>query len=93
MTTKKISKKELSKMIADAISSVAIKPEQLEAMTQAKGASTPQAVIVSFSKYEDNDMITLKRGDNGRPFSFGKAKAAMILEALEQIRAFVSSTK
>ena len=93
MTTKKISKKELSKMIADAISSGAIKPEQLEAVTQVKGASTPQAVIVSYSKYEDNDMITLKRGDNGRPFSFGKAKATMILEALEQIKAFASSTK
>lgn len=93
MTTKKISKKELSKMIADAISSGAIKPEQLESMTKVKGASTPQAVVVSFSQYEDNDMITLKRGDNGRPFSFGKAKAAMILEALEQIKAFASSTK
>lgn len=93
MTTKKISKKELSKMIAEAISSGAIKPDQLEAMTQVKGASTPQAVVVSFSQYEEKDMITLKRGDNGRPFSFGKAKASMILEALDQIKAFASSTK
>ena len=92
MATKKASQKELQKLIAQAIKDGTVTVEQLEAVTKVK-ASAPQALVVSFSEYEGNPLIVLKRGENGRPFSFGIEKAKMIVEAIKSIESFINDPK
>ena len=93
MSTKKASQKELQKLIAQAIKDGTVTVEQLEAVTKVKASSPQQQLVVSFSEYEGNPLIVLKRGDNGRPFSFGLEKAKMIVEAIKSIESFINEPK
>jgi hypothetical protein len=46
-------------------------------------------MIVEYGEYKGNKMITLKRNEEDKfPFSFGKAKAKLILEHFEDIKKF-----
>lgn len=45
--------------------------------------------VVEYGEYKGNKTIILKRDENDRyPFSFGKAKARLIVENLEAIKKF-----
>jgi len=45
--------------------------------------------VVEYSEYKGNKIIILKRDENDRyPFSFGKAKARLIVENFEAIKKF-----
>lgn len=45
--------------------------------------------VVEQSEYKGNKIIILKRDENDRyPFSFGKAKARLIVENFEAIKKF-----
>jgi hypothetical protein len=45
--------------------------------------------IVEFSEFKGNRIITLKRNEEDRyPFSFGKAKAKIIVENFDEIKKF-----
>ncbi|MBD3209915.1 hypothetical protein GF318_00885 [Candidatus Micrarchaeota archaeon] len=45
--------------------------------------------MVEFSEYKGNKIIILKRDENDRyPFSFGKAKARLIVENFDEIKKF-----
>ncbi|MBI2079671.1 hypothetical protein HYT84_02820 [Candidatus Micrarchaeota archaeon] len=45
--------------------------------------------IVEFGEFKGNKMITMKRDENDKyPFSFGKAKAKLIVENFEEIKKF-----
>ena len=46
-------------------------------------------VLVEYGEYKGNELIILKRDENDKyPFRFGKNKARMILEALDEIKKF-----
>ncbi|MBN1792432.1 hypothetical protein JW826_01995 [Candidatus Woesearchaeota archaeon] len=46
-------------------------------------------MAVEYGEFKGNKMIILKRGDDERfPFSFGKNKAKMIVENIEEIKKF-----
>jgi len=45
--------------------------------------------VVEYSEYKGNKVLILKRDENDRyPFSFGKAKARLIVENYEAIKKF-----
>lgn len=45
--------------------------------------------VVEYSEYKGNKIVILKRDENDRyPFSFGKAKARLIVENFEAIKKF-----
>ena len=45
--------------------------------------------VVEYSEYKGNKIIILKRDENDRyPFSFGKAKARLIVENFESVKKF-----
>jgi hypothetical protein len=57
-----------------------------------KGAS--DVTQVTYGEYEGTKTMSLLKGESSyvnRPFSFGKKKAQMIVEAYEQIKAFAES--
>ncbi len=46
--------------------------------------------IVEYQEFKGNKIISLKRDENDKyPFSFGKGKAKLIVENLEEIKKFV----
>jgi len=46
-------------------------------------------MVVEYSEFKGNKIITLKRSEDDKyPFSFGKGKAKMIMENLDDIKAF-----
>jgi len=46
-------------------------------------------MAVEYSEFKGNKIITLKRSEEDKyPFSFGKGKAKLIMENLEEIKAF-----
>lgn len=46
-------------------------------------------MVVEFTEFKGNKVITLKRDENDRfPFSFGKAKAKLIIQHIEEIKKF-----
>jgi len=46
-------------------------------------------MVVEQGEYKGNKMITLKRDDDDKyPFSFGKAKAKLIVENFEEVKKF-----
>ena len=46
-------------------------------------------MVVEFGEFKGNKVITLKRDENDTyPFSFGKGKARLIVENLEEIKKF-----
>lgn len=46
-------------------------------------------MVVEYSEFKGNKIITLKRSDDDKyPFSFGKGKAKLIIENFEDIKAF-----
>jgi hypothetical protein len=56
-----------------------------------KGA---KLMIVERSEYKGKPILVLKRSEDEKfPFSFGLAKAKMILESLEEIRKFVAENE
>lgn len=77
--------------VADALAGL---PQDVRNMVMAamagakKEEKQPEKVIVETGFYKDARTITLQRG-KGKPFTFGSYKAAMILEAIDQIRDFV----
>jgi len=47
--------------------------------------------MVSYERYKGNNIICLTRNETDRyPFSFGYGKAKLILQHLDEIRAFVA---
>jgi hypothetical protein len=51
-------------------------------------------MIVERSEYKGKPILVLKRSEDEKfPFSFGLAKARMILESLEEIRKFVADNE
>jgi hypothetical protein len=47
--------------------------------------------VVSESEFKGNAMIVLKRSEDDRfPFQFGLSKAKLMLESVEEIRAWVA---
>jgi hypothetical protein len=47
--------------------------------------------VVSYSEFKGNAMIVLKRSEEDRfPFQFGLSKAKLMLEAADEIRAWVA---
>jgi len=51
-------------------------------------------MIVERSEYKGKPILVLKRSEDEKfPFSFGLAKAKMILESLEEIRKFVAENE
>ncbi len=50
--------------------------------------------IIETSEYKGNPMIVLKRDQDDRyPFQFGLSKAKLMLEAVEEIRAWVEKNE
>ena len=50
--------------------------------------------IIEESEYKGNPMIVLKRNaDDPYPFQFGLGKAKLLLEAVEEIKAWVAKTE
>jgi hypothetical protein len=50
--------------------------------------------VVTESEFKGNAMIVLKRSEDDRfPFQFGLSKAKLMLEAVEEIRAWVAKTE
>jgi len=48
-------------------------------------------VIIERSEFKGKPMLVIKRDENDKyPFSFGMAKAKLILENLEEIKKFVA---
>jgi hypothetical protein len=48
-------------------------------------------MIIERSEYKGRPMIVLKRSEDEKfPFSFGMAKAKMILESIDEIKKFVA---
>lgn len=46
-------------------------------------------MVAEFGEFKGNKVITLKRDENDRyPFTFGKAKARLIVEHFEEIKRF-----
>ncbi|UCD20546.1 MAG: hypothetical protein JSW08_02080 [archaeon] len=46
-------------------------------------------MTIEFKEFKGNKIIVLKRDDNDQyPFSFGKAKAKLIIENYEEIKKF-----
>jgi len=46
-------------------------------------------MVVEYGEFKGNKVITLKRDENDTyPFSFGKGKARLIVENLEEIKKF-----
>jgi hypothetical protein len=46
-------------------------------------------MAVEFSEFKGNKIIKLKKDDNDQfPFSFGKGKARLIVENIEEIKKF-----
>lgn len=46
-------------------------------------------MVVEYSEYKGNKLIVLKRSDEDQyPFSFGKAKARLIVENFDVIKKF-----
>jgi len=46
-------------------------------------------MIVEYGEFKGNKILTMKKDENDRyPFSFGKAKAKMIVENFEAIKKF-----
>ncbi len=51
-------------------------------------------MIAERSEYKGNPMLVLKRSEDEKfPFSFGLAKAKMILDNLEEIKKFVAENE
>jgi hypothetical protein len=51
-------------------------------------------MIVERSEYKGKPVLVLKRSEDEKfPFSFGLAKARMVLESLEEIRKFVADNE
>lgn len=47
-------------------------------------------MIVERSTYQGNNMIVLKKHENDKyPFSFGLAKAKLVVEGIEEIKKFI----
>ena len=50
--------------------------------------------IVSESEFKGNPMIVLKRTEDDQyPFQFGLSKAKLMLESIEEIKAWVAKTE
>ena len=48
--------------------------------------------LVEFGEYKGNKLIKLKRDEDDQyPFSFGKAKAKLIVQHFEEIKSFAES--
>lgn len=48
-------------------------------------------MVVEYTEFKGNKILVLKRTSDDRyPFSFGKSKAKLILENLEEIKKFAS---
>jgi len=48
-------------------------------------------MTVEYSEFKGNKIITLKRSDDDKyPFSFGKGKAKLIMEHIDEIKAFAA---
>ncbi|MCS7109336.1 MAG: hypothetical protein NZ903_00885 [Candidatus Micrarchaeota archaeon] len=46
-------------------------------------------MVVEYSEFKGNKLIVLKRDENDRyPFQFGKAKARLIVQHFNEIKAF-----
>ncbi|HIH21777.1 MAG: hypothetical protein J4478_04835 [Candidatus Diapherotrites archaeon] len=46
-------------------------------------------MAVEFGEFKGNKVLTIKRDENDRyPFTFGKAKARMIVENFDEIKKF-----
>jgi hypothetical protein len=46
-------------------------------------------MIIEYGEFKGNKILTMKKDENDRyPFSFGKAKAKMIVENFEAIKKF-----
>ena len=46
-------------------------------------------IMIEYGEYKGNKLIVLKRSEDDKyPFSFGKAKAKMIVENFEDIKKF-----
>ncbi|OGB89764.1 hypothetical protein A2625_06605 [candidate division WOR-1 bacterium RIFCSPHIGHO2_01_FULL_53_15] len=51
-------------------------------------------VIIERSEFKGRPMLVIKRDENDKyPFSFGLAKAKLILENLEEIKKFVAENE
>ena len=51
-------------------------------------------MIVERSEYKGKPILVIKRSEDERfPFSFGMAKARMILESIEEIKKFVADNE
>lgn len=51
-------------------------------------------MIVERSEYKGKPILVIKRSEDEKfPFSFGLAKAKMVLESLEEIRKFVADNE
>jgi len=49
--------------------------------------------IVERTEFKGNKILVLKRDENDKyPFSFGKGKAKLIVENIEEIKKFVEET-
>lgn len=102
MTTKTLSKlqKELIKVAKSQRMNESEIQEMLKTMSintsiKAKASNEPlKPVTVIQGNYEGKATISLLRGESSfinRPFTFGKAKAQMIVESFESIKAFAES--
>lgn len=50
--------------------------------------------MYEYTEYKGNRILVLKRdGDDHYPFSFGKAKAKLIVEHLEEIKKFAKESE
>ena len=50
--------------------------------------------IVEYKEFKGNKVLSIKRDENDNfPFSFGKTKAKLILENLEEIKKFVEESE
>lgn len=61
--------------------------QQQQSAPKTAAKKDDKTVVVSYDEYKGNEMMTIQRG-NGRPFSFGRSKAQMIVESIDAIRSF-----
>ena len=49
-------------------------------------------VFVEYSEFKGNKMIVLKRNQQDKyPFQFGLAKAKLLIDGLQEVKAFIAS--
>jgi len=49
-------------------------------------------MVVEYGEYKGNKLITLKKDENDKyPFSFGKAKAKLVVQYFEEVKKFAET--